>query len=373
MKLKETLTLKVANKIQNELLNSREISPGEYLPAERDLAKQFKVSRVTIRQSLKKLTSKGLLDVVPYKGYRFIKPMPDKKDLGSLAYLVNTIKPNEPLDKTSEQIIAAFNRILLQQNQQMLSMGIKDIEANDSLLKKLKISNVKAIALDCDRPDFVDAASQWDIPCVLIDSYTQNNQMDIILQENFNGAFKAVEYLIKKNHKKIVWVGPTKGTAHSRERFSGARAAMENHDMEFCHCYTSFSKELKVETKETENFVANLLKQKSPPTAFICMWQPLAMSVVDAIKKSKFKLGQDIDIIGWTTENEYRDQVVPEFLNEMAPASMIWSPNEMASTALEMLERRINKPEAPFIRVEIKAHLQQSQEANKILKSKHLV
>lgn len=373
MKLKETLTIKVANKIQNELLTSREINPGEYLPAERDLAEQFKVSRVTIRQSLKNLTSKGILDVVPYKGYKYVRPSTNKKELGSLAYLVNAIKPNEPLDQTSEQIIAAFNRILLQQNRQMLSMGIKDVEANNALLKKLKKSNVKAIAIDCDRPEFVDAASKWDIPSILIDSYTQNTQVDIVLQENFNGAFKAVEHLIEKGHKKIVWVGPTKGSVHYRERFSGARAAMENHNMEFLDSFTSYAKKLKDEIKETASFTSKILKQKSSPTAFVCMWQPLAMSVMSAIRKSKFKLSKEIDVIGWTTENEYRELIAVEFLNEKAPASMIWSPNEMASTALEMLDRRTNKPEAPFIRVEIKANLQQSQDANKLLKSKHFI
>lgn len=373
MKKKETLTQKVANAIRNDLLSSREINHGEFLPPERELAEQFKVSRVTVRLSLKQLMKNGILEVIPQKGYRFVR-IPSAQSLGSLAYVIDTIKPGEPLDPISEQIMASLNRILMQKQQQMLSIGIKGVLPDVSFFKKLKEQNIQGIILDCGQTEVITAASQCNMPCVLINAFTQNENIDSIIQANFYGAYKAVQYLLNKKHQAIVWLGPTKGNAHYRERYTGARAALESAGLEFHEVFSqTFLKNTEKEQESTEEYIARVLKQKPAPTAFVCMWQPLAESAITAVRKAGLTLGNQVDIVGWSTEAEYRDDFIPKFLNEKIPAMMIWSPNEMASVALEILERRLKNPEAPFIRVEVRSRLQEPQDANKAIQSKYLV
>lgn len=372
MKRKETLTQKVAVAIRNELLSAKKINQGEYLPAERELAEQFKVSRVTVRLSLKQLVNNGILEVIPQKGYRLARII-NSKSQGSLAYVVDTIKPGETLDQTSEQIMSSLNRILLHKNQQMLSIGIKGVLPNDSFFENLINSNVQGIVLDSSQPEIIEAASKCNIPCVLINSYSQNEQIDAIIQGNFTGAYKAVQYLLSKKHERIVWLGPTKGNPHYRERYAGARAALENVDLEFASLNSNTSGNTKLEQEATEEFINKILTQKQSPTAFVAMWQPLAESVILETRKMGITLGKKIDLIGWCTESEYRENLIPMFLNETIPAMIIWSPNEMANVAIELLERRQNAPEAPFVRVEVKSRLQQPQEANKAIQSKYLI
>jgi LacI family transcriptional regulator len=370
---KESLTQKVANTIRNEFLSARETNPGEFLPAERELAERFNVSRVTIRLSLKQLVNNGILEVVPKKGYRFIKPAFLQK-ITSIAYIVDSVKPGEPLDKISEQIMTAINRILMQRNQRMLSIGIKGISPDIAFFNKLKESNVQGILLDCNQPEVIKTVCKCNLPCVLINTFSENNNLDAVIQGNFNGTYNAVQYLISKNHRNIVWLGPQKGKVHYRERFSGARAAMENDSLNFSANFKSeYDNNIEAETKETEAFVTRSLKLKSPPSAFVCMWIPLAHSAINSIRKTKLKLGKNIEIIGWCTETEYRESFIPRFINETIPAMMIWSPNEMASVAIEALERRIKNPESPFVRIEVNARLQEPQSANKALNSKNLI
>ena len=370
---KENLTQKVANTIRNEFLSAREVNHGEFLPAERELAERFNVSRVTIRLSLKQLVNNGILEVVPQKGYRFIKSA-FSQNITSIAYIVDSVKPGEPLDQISEQIMTAINRILMQRNQRMLSIGIKGISPDVAFFNKLKESNVQGILLDCNLPEVIKAVCKCNLPCVLINTFSENNNLDVVIQGNFNGTYKAVQYLISKNHRNIVWLGPQKGNVHYRERFSGARAAMENANLNFSGNFKSeYDNNIEAETKETEEFVTRSLKLKSPPTAFVCMWIPLAHSAINSIQKTKLKLGKNIEIIGWCTETEYRESFIPRFINETIPAMMIWSPNEMASVAIETLERRIKAPESPFVRIEVSARLQEPQSANKALNSKNLI
>ena len=50
------------------LLASGELKPGDRLPAERDLAEQFKVGRSHVREALQRLEFYGILQTLPQSG-----------------------------------------------------------------------------------------------------------------------------------------------------------------------------------------------------------------------------------------------------------------------------------------------------------------
>jgi GntR family transcriptional regulator, transcriptional repressor for pyruvate dehydrogenase complex len=57
----------IVQQIEESILNG-ELSEGSQLPAERDLAKQFGVSRTAVREAIKALQEKGLVDAFPGRG-----------------------------------------------------------------------------------------------------------------------------------------------------------------------------------------------------------------------------------------------------------------------------------------------------------------
>lgn len=57
-----SLTDEVAAEIKNSILNG-EYAPGDALPIEKEMVSQFGVSRVVIREALKELKSKGLIEI----------------------------------------------------------------------------------------------------------------------------------------------------------------------------------------------------------------------------------------------------------------------------------------------------------------------
>jgi GntR family transcriptional repressor for pyruvate dehydrogenase complex len=57
----------IVQQIEESIL-SGELSEGSQLPAERDLAKQFGVSRTAVREAIKALQEKGLVDAFPGRG-----------------------------------------------------------------------------------------------------------------------------------------------------------------------------------------------------------------------------------------------------------------------------------------------------------------
>ena len=70
-------TAQVADALAEMILS--ELSPGVSLPSEADLAVSYSVSRLTIREAIKILTGRGLLDVG--RGRRAVVRQPDSAAL----------------------------------------------------------------------------------------------------------------------------------------------------------------------------------------------------------------------------------------------------------------------------------------------------
>jgi GntR family transcriptional regulator, transcriptional repressor for pyruvate dehydrogenase complex len=63
----ERLYTKIVDQIQRRIL-AGELKVGDTLPSERELAEQFKVSRTAVREAVKTLSEKGLVEVYPGRG-----------------------------------------------------------------------------------------------------------------------------------------------------------------------------------------------------------------------------------------------------------------------------------------------------------------
>jgi len=80
-------TLSVPDRLSvdlERLILEGELSPGERLPAERDLAQHLGVSRVSIREALRELENRGLIDRKPGRGTIVLGPGERSKDSGAV-------------------------------------------------------------------------------------------------------------------------------------------------------------------------------------------------------------------------------------------------------------------------------------------------
>ena len=57
------LSVKIANQFEKKILEEQKYQPGEKLPTERELAEEMNVSRTSVREAVKILSAKGVLEV----------------------------------------------------------------------------------------------------------------------------------------------------------------------------------------------------------------------------------------------------------------------------------------------------------------------
>ena len=77
IKPKERLYQEIVDQIQQQILSGA-LKPGDQIPAERDLAERFGVSRTAVREAIKSLTEKGLIEVYVGRGTFVTSLSPDR-------------------------------------------------------------------------------------------------------------------------------------------------------------------------------------------------------------------------------------------------------------------------------------------------------
>src|SRR5678810_1285753 len=97
IKPKERLYQEIVDQIQQQILSGA-LKPGDQIPAERDLAERFGVSRTAVREAIKSLTEKGLIEVFVGRG-TFVTNLSPDRVVESMTLLLR----NEPHNVASVQ------------------------------------------------------------------------------------------------------------------------------------------------------------------------------------------------------------------------------------------------------------------------------
>ncbi|MGM0499227.1 MAG: LacI family DNA-binding transcriptional regulator [Bacillota bacterium] len=145
---------------------------------------------------------------------------------------------------------------------------------NEEILKNLKAANY---------------------PVVQIDRSVLDHSYPLVSIDNQKSAYKMVEYLLKKGHKKIAHISGDLNTTTARERLSGYKKALKNYKVEINEDYI-------IEGDYTQDSayqaMQNLLKLEVRPTAVFAANDLSAAGVYKAVFAADLKIPEDIAVAG---------------------------------------------------------------------------
>ncbi len=125
---------------------------------------------------------------------------------------------------------------------------------------------------------------------VCFTGYSPSKDCDGIWYNFNNSAYRQCEYLIKKGHKRIGYVGNNRGYV-SKEKVLGIVTALEDNNL-------AAREEFFVYSDDYEEKVYNLIKTKGGPTAFICQWDYTAMKLIKYLHDNGVKVPENISVMG---------------------------------------------------------------------------
>jgi len=190
----------------------------------------------------------------------------------------------------------------------------------------------------------------------MMDAWVEGAPLDAVLQDNYLGGYLAAKHLIDKGHREIAWLGAIGRSAHSRERFGGAAAAVAaaGSHMPPLRRFES--------TDETiVSSIQSMLSGPDRPTAVLALWRDVAVRLVETARQLHLTPGRDFDMVGWTTKDQYEGYKAAFDGGSIAPA-VVWNPEDMARLAVARLTERWANPDAPITRLHVKVELKQTEQ-----------
>lgn len=135
-----------------------------------------------------------------------------------------------------------------------------------------------------------------DIPVVFVDRCLEKTEASAVLLENVEGAFIAVDYLIRLGHKRIGIINGRQNVMTGRERLQGYIKALEEHRIEIDESLISDGHyTIEGGRQATEK----LLGLSHPPSAIFSTGGVMSVGAFLEFRKHKVRIPKDLSFIGF--------------------------------------------------------------------------
>lgn len=188
-----------------------------------------------------------------------------------------------------------------------------------------------------ERDSAVLKLAQSGMPVVSVDRALNSTTIDTVEVDNFQGAFEAVEHLIKIGHKRIGLIAGRANLSTSRDRRRGYEEALSAARLPVRPELIRVG-----DNKQASGgaLTDELLSESSPPTALFVSNNLMAVGALEAIHRRKLKVPDDVALIGFD-DLPWAEALDPPLTVVRQPAY------EVGRAAAEMLLKRLGNPELP--------------------------
>lgn len=207
----------------------------------------------------------------------------------------------------------------------------REREALETLLQK-RVDGLLIAPVQKKFDDLLELRRR-EIPFVLIGRHFEPLETDHVISDDVKGAFMAAEYLIKKGHKKILFINGPSHISSARERVMGYRKALVENNINFD---AKLLKEGNLKTEDGYRATKKAILSKLDFTAVFAFSDLVAFGVIKALKEQGYKVPDRIAVVGY-------DNINFGFSAEQ-PLTTVHIPKyRLGSEGMRLLYRRIDK------------------------------
>lgn len=171
-----------------------------------------------------------------------------------------------------------------------------------------------------------------DLPVVLVNCFADDRSLPSIVPDEIGGGRLATETLLEQGHRRIGFVNVAAKEPAPLGRLEGYRQALANYGIPYDETLVRYIEEpFEGLATSTYDCVLSLLEMSNPPTGIFCFNDMMVLGAYDAVRKSNFRIPDDVAIVGFDNVEVLAAQIHP-------PLTTIELPNfEMGQLAVQML------------------------------------
>lgn len=168
---------------------------------------------------------------------------------------------------------------------------------NSSVLMSSRVEGVLAsLSKETRKLGHFEDIMHQQIPLVFFDRIPANFETDRVVVDDYNGAMKATEYLIKTGCKRIGHLAASQELQIGYQRKRGYISALEKNRMEVDDDIIAFCDRFDTALE----VVPKMMSLPNPPDAIFCVNDVTAAATIKVVKKMGFRIPEDVSIIGFT-------------------------------------------------------------------------
>jgi DNA-binding LacI/PurR family transcriptional regulator len=300
-----------------------------------DIAKELNISKSTVSRALtdhpnvNPNTKKMVLELAEKMDYQ----------RNMLAISLITNRSNTIGIMVPEFTSSYFPKVLVAAQEEATKEGYNIIISQSNETYETEVANAKvmlanqvdglivSITKETKNFDHLKVFQRKGIPIVFFNRVCEEMIVPKVIVDDYEGAFEAVEHLIKTGKKRIAHLAGPTTLAISRKRLNGYLDALKKHnipvDEDLIIPYDLTVSKVKI-------YIKHLLGLSTPPDAIFAINDPTAIETIKVIKEHGLRIPQDIAIVGFS--DDYASDLIEPALTTMAqPVS------EIGKTAIRMV------------------------------------
>lgn len=221
----------------------------------------------------------------------------------------------------------------------MICQSLESFETEKANIHMLVANRVDGllISLSSQTRDFqhLEQLIAKKIPIVLFDRVVESLEVSKVVVDDHDGAFKAVEHLIKTGCRRIAYIGGSVSLSISNQRMKGYTDALKTNNLpvlpELMILCDEFHNEPLLATQR-------LLDLPERPDAIFCINDPVAILIIQVLKQQKIRIPDEISVVGFTNEPVSR-YIEPSITTVAQPAY------QMGEAAARLFIDQVESPE----------------------------
>jgi len=274
-------------------IRSGEWEPGCQLPSEPQLAEEYGMAYMTVRQSIHALVNEGLLYRVHGRGTFVATHAQDVRPSLGMLLLPNWYSV-DPF--YFPPLVTGFV-----ERANELGFNVHLAERSKPLVELLKLKELRVPAVAAvihDKSDLLDAEALLNqgVLVVAINRYGGSRRIPAVCPDNRGGAYQATLKVIELGHRHIIHLAGPKWNYDAIERRKGVELAYRASGLP-----KDGLKIMEVGFAEEQGLVAakRILAMLKPPTAVMSCNDPVAMALVRGLKRGGLRVPEDISVCGF--------------------------------------------------------------------------
>ena len=347
------LYLQCANALRKAIRGGK-YRPGDFLPPERDLSRQFGVTRITLRKALAGLAGEGLVENVPGAGNRVAAGQPRETSSRIITCAM--------LRQAGLPMLSPYYAELFEGIQDEAAARRYDVVFAAASLDSLWLNNrprpspripggirtLGALLVGGLTDELALAYRKKGLPVVLVDKPSPGPELPSIIPDNAQGAYLVTRHLLELGHRRLAFLGAPPDPV-SQARFSGFRKALGEAGV-------AFDAKDHIDAGYTSDLASSALKRylarhaRTLPTAIVAINDEAAIGALQALRAARLRVPDDVSVTGFDD--------IPWALHSVPPLTTMKVPRrEMGRVAAQTLIAQIESPHTTPIRLVLQTDL----------------